>query len=271
MVSPCLSDKAARLREILLSLKNVAVACSGGVDSSLLLAFAADALGTEKVVAFTALSVLIPRSEKGQAAEIARLLGVSHIAVEFCPLRDEAITANRAERCYHCKRAVFTELSRRAGDHGLRALLHGANVDDRADFRPGQKAADELGVRAPLLEAGLCKEEIRALARERGLPNWDQPAMACLASRIPYGTPLSHEALERIDDAEQMLRERFSFRQVRVRDHMPVARIEVEQGDLARLIEARRQIVSGLTSMGWRYVTVDLTGFRSGSMNEALP
>jgi uncharacterized protein len=266
-------DSSTRLQEALASLGSVGVAFSGGVDSSLLLAFAVDALGAERVAAFTAFSELTPEREKSRSSEFARLLRVRHITVDLSVLRDAGIAANLSDRCYHCKLAVFSRLLSEAKASGLQVLVHGANADDSGDYRPGQKAAEELGIRAPLLETGLGKVEIRALARERRLPNWDEPSMACLASRIPYGTPLTAEALLRIDRAEELLRRRFKVRQVRVRDHMPVARIEVEGPDLPRLLsdESRAELDRGLKALGWLYVTVDLAGFKSGSMNKALP
>lgn len=271
-ISAGLSKKQALLREILESFDNVAVALSGGVDSSLLLAAAADALGRDRVAALTALSELTPLREKGRSVEIARALGVPHIRVSLSVLADPKTATNPPDRCYHCKRAVFSGLIEAAKAKGFPVLVHGANTDDRGDYRPGQKAAEELGVRAPLLEAGLGKEEIRALARSRGLANWDEPSMACLASRVPYGVPLSRQSLERIDAAEEFLRSRFDIRQVRVRDHMPVARIEAEESSIVLLLDAlnRAEIDGKLKGMGWKYVTVDVRGFRSGSMNETL-
>jgi pyridinium-3,5-biscarboxylic acid mononucleotide sulfurtransferase len=271
-ISAVLSEKSAKLHDILASFGRLAVAYSGGVDSSLLLAAAVDALGADRVAAFTALSELTPDREIGHSAEIARFLGVPHIRVEISALEDPFIKANPPDRCYHCKRVVFSRLMEKARTAGYPAFVHGANTDDRGDYRPGQKAADELGVRAPLLEADLGKEDIRALARARGLPNWDEPSLACLASRVPYGTALAKESLGRIDQAEDFLRSRFSLRQVRVRDHMPVARIELEESALSAVMDPlnRAEIDKKLKAMGWKYVTVDLRGFRTGSMNEVL-
>jgi len=266
------SRAVEELKGILSSFETVGVAFSGGVDSSLLLAAAVDSLGRERVIALTAVSELVPDRDRLGANEIAALLGVRHLTVRFPILENALVAANTPDRCYHCKRAIFTALLEEAKRQGVGALIHGANVDDAKDFRPGQKAADELGVRAPLREAGLGKAEIRALARARGLPNWDQPSMACLASRLPYGTPLTTEALRRVERAEEFLRERFGLGQVRVRDHMPVARIECEEADIPLLLEAgpRAEVERALRDLGWRYTTLDLRGFRTGSMNEAL-
>lgn len=272
MASADLSRAAEDLKCILAGFGTAGVAFSGGVDSSLLLAVALESLGRERVVALTAASQLTTERDARSANEIAALLGARHVTVRFPILENALVTANAPDRCYHCKSAIFTALLREAKAHGMSGLVHGATVDDGNDFRPGQKAADELGVRAPLREAGLGKAEIRALARARGLPNWDQPSMACLASRLPYGTPLTAEALRRVERAEEFLRERFGLRQVRVRDHMPVARLEVEEEDIPKLLgaDARIEIDRALKDLGWRYAALDLRGFRTGSMNEAL-
>ncbi len=267
-----LDAKAARLREILAGLGSVGVAFSGGVDSSLVLAVARDVLGRERTLALTAHSELIPAAEREGAARIAQQLGVRHIVLELRVLDDPGIAANRPDRCYHCKRAVFGALQARALAEGMAALVHGANLDDIGDYRPGARAAEELGVRAPLQEAGFTKADVRALSRRMGLPTWDLPSMACLASRVPYDTPLDEAVLARVDEAEAFLRAQFGLRQLRVRDHFPLARIEVPEEEIERLAQpqVRQAVVERLRALGYRYVTLDLAGFRSGSMNEVI-
>ncbi|MCS7177711.1 MAG: ATP-dependent sacrificial sulfur transferase LarE [Anaerolineae bacterium] len=257
------------LRLIIAGLRSVGVAFSGGADSTLLLALCRDVLGPERVLALTVISEFTPTAERERAAGLARALGVRHQEVPFSVLAHPEIVANRPDRCYHCKHALFRRLLEIVRAEGLAVLLHGANADDRNDYRPGLRAAEELGVRAPLLEAGLTKEEIRKLSRQMGLPTADLPAMACLASRIPYGTPLTLEALARVDAAEEYLRQEWGLRQVRVRDHFPLARLEVPEDDIPRLaaLPARREVARRLRELGYRYVTLDLEGFRSGSLN----
>ncbi len=258
-----------RIRQIIADLGSAGVAFSGGTDSTLLLALCRDVLGPERVLALTLLSELTPAVERERAAELARALGVRHIQVPFSALAHPDIAANRPDRCYHCKRAMFGRLLEIIRAEGVSALVHGANVDDLGDYRPGLRAAEELGVRAPLLEAGLTKADIRELSRQLGLPTADLPSMACLASRIPYNTPLTAEALVRVDAAEEYLRREWGLHQLRVRDHFPVARLEVPEDDIPRLaaLPARREIARRLRELGYRYVTLDLEGFRSGSLN----
>ena len=249
-------------------LSSACVAFSGGVDSSLLLWAAVRRLGAERVVAFTAVSPTYLPEELDVARRLAGDLGVELVIAETDEFHDPLFVSNPRERCYHCKRHLLEAMARTARERGLEALLDGANHDDLGDDRPGMRAARELGVRHPLLEAGLGKPAVRALARAAGLPTWDTPQQACLASRIPYGEVITGEKLERVAAAEAVLHE-LGFRQCRVRHHGSIARIEVEPGELGRAGgAAREEIARRLRALGFTYVTLDLDGFRSGSMNE---
>jgi len=267
-----LSEKIEELKRILHQLGGVVVAYSGGVDSTLLLKLCLDTLGHGRVLAVTATSETYPSQEVAAAVRTAELLGARHRLIETAELAVPAFAANPPDRCYHCKRELFTRLMQIAAAEGLSHVIDGANYDDLSDHRPGRRAAQELGVRSPLQEAGLTKSEIRTLSKELELPTWDKPSFACLASRFPYGTRITRDDLVRIDQAESFLR-RLGIGQLRVRHHGPIARIEVEPGDIPLLIAdgARERIVAHLEELGYAYVTVDLAGYRMGSMNEVLP
>jgi pyridinium-3,5-biscarboxylic acid mononucleotide sulfurtransferase len=266
------ADKARQLRRILAGLEKVAVAYSGGTDSSYLLAASLDVLGPDNALALTADSPLTPRAELEEARALADQLGARHMVLAQDDLADEGIVSNAPDRCYHCKAARFGRLLAVARAEGIAHLLHGENADDVGDYRPGSRAAEELGVRAPLREAGLTKSEIRALSKERGLSTWDKPADACLASRFPYGTRLAPGALARVEAAEKTIRQILGLRHLRVRDHFPIARLEVAPTRIAEVIEpaARTQAVQALRDLGYLYVTLDLEGYRIGSLNDEL-
>jgi uncharacterized protein len=265
-----LQARLARCAEILRGCGRVVVAFSAGVDSTYLLALAAQTLGPGRVLAAIGVSPSLPQRELAGGRDLAKRLKVDLVEVPTGELDNPQYAANPAQRCYFCKHDLFTRLADLAKQRGFDVVLSGANADDTGDFRPGLKAGAELGVRNPLMDAGLTKADIRELSRRIDLPTWDKPAMACLASRVPYGQAITAGRLGRIERAEQVLRDA-GFRQVRVRDHDTVARIEVPAADLPRLLAQREQIVPALTQCGYVFVAMDLAGFRSGSSNEALP
>ncbi|MCD6288933.1 MAG: ATP-dependent sacrificial sulfur transferase LarE [Anaerolineae bacterium] len=263
-----LDERYAELKHIIGGMGRVIVAFSAGVDSSVVLKVAHDLLG-DAVLAVTAVSPSLPDSELQEAVELARMLGVRHRVLETHELDNPDYVANRPDRCYVCKKERYEGLLDLAKREGYQYILDGSNLDDAGDYRPGERAAREYGVRSPLKEAGFTKAHSRALARELGLPNWDKPSMACLSSRVPYGTPITRQILRQIGRAESYLRG-LGFRQLRVRHHGDLARIEVERSELPRLVELSGTIVKELRCLGYTYVTADLAGFRSGSLNEAL-
>jgi len=263
-----MNSKIGRLNSILSGLKSGIVAFSGGIDSTLLLFIAKQALGDE-VVAITAVSPSLPTAEREETQRLASQIGVKHVFIESTEAQDQRYLENSPERCYFCKNDVYTHIMTYAQEHGYHFVMDGTNADDVDDHRPGRKAAREHGVRSPLQEAGITKKEIRALAREYGLPNWNKPAAACLSSRVPYGTAITLESLSQIEQAEAALRT-MGFGQLRVRHHQQVARVEVDPEEFPLILDSRDNIVSALKSVGYAYVTLDLAGFRSGSMNEVL-
>ncbi|MGI5817108.1 MAG: ATP-dependent sacrificial sulfur transferase LarE [Armatimonadota bacterium] len=265
-----LSARLERLDRILRECESLLVGFSGGVDSSFLVAAASRALG-ERVVAATARSPLYAEFELANAREMARALGLRHIVFESNELHVDGFAENPVDRCYHCKISLFGELREIADEEGLAHVAHAAQVDDLSDHRPGMLAADELGVQAPLIEAGFTKADVRAASRDWGLPTWDRPANACLASRFPYGHRISLAKLEQLAMVEDHLRAG-GFAQCRVRHHGDTARIEVPPGDIPALAaaEARGELARICREAGFTWAALDLTGYRQGSMNEAI-
>lgn len=268
--------KLARLHLILDELGSVVVAYSGGVDSAFLLHVAHRRLG-ERAVGLTVVSPSLAGSELADAKAIAQRIGARHVLLDGHEMEDPRYLANSPMRCYFCKTETYDILAEFAEQEGLAAIVDGTNADDTGDHRPGRQAAHEHAARSPLLEAGLTKAEIRALSKQAGLPSWDKPALACLASRVPYGTRINEGVLSQIERAEAVVRD-LGVGQLRVRHHASgreddkgaLARIEVEAADFERLLAHRSELVAALKTLGYDYVTLDLTGFRSGSMNEVL-
>jgi pyridinium-3,5-biscarboxylic acid mononucleotide sulfurtransferase len=266
-----LAFKNAALATLLGEMRRVLVAFSGGVDSTFLLKVAHRVLG-EDVLAVTAASDTLPPGELEEAMGLATTIGARHRVIRTSEMADPAFRANPRNRCYYCKREMYRTLALLARDEGIPYILDGTTLDDLADHRPGRQAAREWGVQSPLLDVELTKAEIRELSRGLGLPTWDKPAMACLASRIPFGTPITPEALRQVAGAEQALR-CFGFRQVRVRHYTEVARIEVGREEVARLLdpEVRPLVNEAVKRAGYAFVMVDLGGYRTGSLNVAQP
>jgi uncharacterized protein len=270
MNQEALETKKERLFHIIEGLDSLLIAFSGGVDSTYLLAVAHRILG-DRAVAATARSPLFPRRETDRAETFARERGIQHVMFDMDEKKISGVLSNPPERCYFCKQAISERLLEIARDVGLKHVAHGANLDDQKDYRPGLKAAEEAGILSPLIEAGLSKNEIRRLSRDMGLPSWDLPSMACLASRIPYHEAITDAKLERVEKAEAYLLEH-GFKQCRVRHHGTVARLELEGEDMARVLELamREKIVGKFRELGFIHVSLDLEGYKTGSMNRAL-
>ncbi len=265
---PELARKRDRLLELLRSYGSVAVAFSGGVDSAVV-AKAAHVALRDRSVAVTAVSPSLATGELEEAQRVAALIGIRHVVLQTAEFETEGYRRNAPDRCYYCKSELYERMERLLPELGVEVIVNGANLDDQGDWRPGMVAAGEHRVRSPLMEAGIGKADVRALARHWGLPVWDKPAMPCLASRIAYGLEVTPERVRMVDQAEQILR-RLGFRELRVRMPQPdVARIEVPLADLARLVEpaVRSEVVRELKAIGFKFVTLDLEGFRSGSLN----
>ena len=263
-------DQLARLRKVIRSTRSAAVAFSGGTDSTLVAKIAADELG-KKAIAVTIDSPLYPASELVNAKSVAREIGIEHIIVSVDPLKDKEFVGNPPDRCYKCKLDDLTRIRRMADERGLKEVLDGSNADDKSDYRPGLRAKEEVGVRSPLAEARLGKDDVRAISKKLRLPTAKKSSSPCLASRIPYGEIITKEKLMMIEEAEEFLKAK-GFDQVRVRVHGASARIEVPPREVARLASpgTRIAVTRKFKSLGFTYVSLDLEGYRMGSLNEVL-
>jgi len=260
--------KLKRLKDNLQQMNNVAVAFSGGVDSTFLLKIAHDALG-DNVIAITGVSLVFPKKEYNEAKLFAKSIGVKHVLIDFKVTDIDNFSKNPVDRCYYCKKELFSKIKQVAKDENLSFVLDGSNADDVKDYRPGFKAIKELGIISPLKDAGLTKQEIRMLSKELGLDSWDKPAFACLASRFPYGTKITKKRLEMVEKSEEYLQD-FGVKQFRVRFHDEIARIEVLKKDFQIINNNSDKIVKRFKKLGFKYVTLDIQGYRTGSLNEVF-
>ena len=269
-ITPTNLSKYEKLKNLLGEMGKVLVAFSGGVDSSFLLKVAVDVLG-ENVLAVIASSETYPEKERDEAVKLAKRLNVRYEVIQTKELENPDFAHNPPERCYFCKMELFSKLKDIAESEGIPYVLDGSNFEDTSDFRPGAKAAEELGVRSPLKETGLVKEEIRQLSKYVDLPTWNKPSLACLSSRFPYFTEIEPESLKQVAQAEEFLKG-LGFNQVRVRHHGQIARVEIEPQEFSKIVEkaTKEKIINAFKKFGFIYITLDLAGFRSGSMNEPL-
>lgn len=269
-ITPANLSKFEKLKNLLGEMRKVLVAFSGGVDSSFLLKVAVDVLG-ENVLAVIASSETYPEKERDEAVKLAKSLNVRYEVIQTKELENPDFAHNPPERCYFCKMELFSKLKDIAESEGIPYVLDGSNFEDTSDFRPGAKAAEELGVRSPLKETGLVKEEIRQLSKYVDLPTWNKPSLACLSSRFPYFTEIEPESLKQVAQAEEFLKG-LGFNQVRVRHHGQIARVEIEPQEFSKIVEkaTKEKIINAFKKFGFIYIALDLAGFRSGSMNEPL-
>ena len=265
-----IEDKLAHLKEILKDMGTLVVAYSGGVDSTFLAFVASEVLGQRALAVFAYSPVSIP-GEREEAETLVKKLGLRYKMIESNELENPQFVANTKDRCYYCRHELFQQLNEIASSEGLTWIADGTNCDDLSDYRPGRRASRESGIRSPLLEAGLTKDEIRQLSRESGLPTWDKPASPCLASRIPYGTLVTQDTLYKIAEGERYLHS-LGIRQLRLRHHGDIARIEVDEKGMALILkdETRHEVVKRITALGYLYVALDLSGYRSGSLNSKI-
>lgn len=267
-----IQEKVNKLNDILLSLKSAAIAFSGGVDSTFLAAAAYRVLG-DNTIAITAISDSSPARERDDASALAQTIGIKYVMLPASEMNNTDFIANTSQRCYYCKKERFSALVAWSQEHGFDWVIEGTNADDLGDFRPGMKAIAELPkVKSPLLEAGFTKADIRAVSKEWGLPTWDKPSAACLVSRLVYGLPITTARLRQVEQAEEVVRQ-FCSGQIRVRHHDTLARIELQPEAMTKLLanqEYLSAIVSAIKKLGFTYVTLDLDGYRTGSMNETL-